>query len=227
MAEHQTGGSHYKDKAIQPLAYITANKLPFAEGNVIKYVTRHTDKNGAEDIEKARDYINHILTTTYGVVDQPKTRAVPSTKEIISASMEAGALSSLVSCLLQLNTKPRVVVSVGRGGAWAAAQVAYALKAELIIHPDVHVLGEQAHALGYKRKAVLFVDDIYDTGATFAKVQVAMPDIPRAALFYKPSGKAAAGSDCYFGVIYGRNSSYLDLPISQYQDLIGGADEHN
>lgn len=51
---------HYK-KAIQPIDYIQANDLGFEEGNVIKYITRHKEKNGADDIRKAIHYCNYIL----------------------------------------------------------------------------------------------------------------------------------------------------------------------
>ena len=57
----QVGGSHYKDKAIQPIEYIHANKLGFCEGNVIKYVTRWKDKNGIADLEKAKHYIELLI----------------------------------------------------------------------------------------------------------------------------------------------------------------------
>lgn len=57
----QVGGNHYKDKAIQPLEYIHANKLGFCEGNVIKYVTRWKDKNGIADLEKAKHYIELLI----------------------------------------------------------------------------------------------------------------------------------------------------------------------
>ena len=63
--EKQEGGSHYKDMIIQPVEYITANRLGFLEGNVIKYLTRHTAKNGAEDIRKAIHYCELILATRY------------------------------------------------------------------------------------------------------------------------------------------------------------------
>ena len=63
--EKQEGGSHYKDMIIQPVEYITANRLGFLEGNVIKYITRHTAKNGAEDIRKAIHYCELILATRY------------------------------------------------------------------------------------------------------------------------------------------------------------------
>jgi hypothetical protein len=50
--EVQMGGSHYKDKAIQPVEYIYANGIGYCEGNVIKYVTRYKDKNGIADLER-------------------------------------------------------------------------------------------------------------------------------------------------------------------------------
>lgn len=57
----QVGGTHYKDCAIQPIEYIHANKLGFAEGNVVKYITRWKAKNGLKDLEKARHYIDLLI----------------------------------------------------------------------------------------------------------------------------------------------------------------------
>ena len=57
----QVGGSHYKDKAIQPIEYIHANNLGFCAGNVIKYVTRYKDKNGVQDLEKAKHYLEMLI----------------------------------------------------------------------------------------------------------------------------------------------------------------------
>lgn len=57
----QPGGSHYKDKAIQPVQYIHANGLGFCEGNVVKYVSRWREKNGLEDLLKARHYIDLLI----------------------------------------------------------------------------------------------------------------------------------------------------------------------
>lgn len=62
----QHGGSHYKDKKIQPIEYITANNLDFCQGNIVKYVTRHKDKNGAEDVRKIIHYAQFILKFEYG-----------------------------------------------------------------------------------------------------------------------------------------------------------------
>ena len=64
--EHQEGGSHYKDMAIQPVEYIVKNKLSFLEGNVVKYISRHHAKGGAEDVRKAIHYCRLILELEYG-----------------------------------------------------------------------------------------------------------------------------------------------------------------
>ena len=64
--DKQPGGSHYKDQQIQPIEYTLANGLGFCEGNVIKYVTRHKEKNGKEDILKAIHYLEFILEFQYG-----------------------------------------------------------------------------------------------------------------------------------------------------------------
>jgi len=63
--DKQVSGNHYKDKGIQPIVYIRANNLGFCEGNVIKYVTRHKDKNGAADIKKAIHYLELLLELEY------------------------------------------------------------------------------------------------------------------------------------------------------------------
>ena len=62
----QIGGNHYTNKKIQPIDYIIENELPYCEGNVVKYVTRHKEKNGAEDIRKAIHYLRFILAADYG-----------------------------------------------------------------------------------------------------------------------------------------------------------------
>lgn len=65
--ETQVGGSHYKDCAIQPVEYITANKLKFLEGCVVKRVTRHDHPTGKgrQDIEKAIHELELILKFDY------------------------------------------------------------------------------------------------------------------------------------------------------------------
>ncbi|AJO79105.1 DUF3310 domain-containing protein [Pseudomonas sp. MRSN 12121] len=59
--EKQVSGSHYKALKIQPIEYIHANGIPFAEGSVIKYVTRWRDKGGIADLEKAKHFIELLI----------------------------------------------------------------------------------------------------------------------------------------------------------------------
>ncbi len=56
----QVGGEHYI-MPIQPIEFIVKNNLPYREANVIKYVCRHKNKNGKQDIEKAIHYLEMIL----------------------------------------------------------------------------------------------------------------------------------------------------------------------
>ncbi len=62
----QAGGNHYKNMAIQPVVFIQQNGMPYLDGCVIKYLARHRNKNGAEDIKKAIHYCQLILEMEYG-----------------------------------------------------------------------------------------------------------------------------------------------------------------
>ena len=59
--EKQVAGDHYKKLKIQPIEYIHANGIPFAEGCVIKYMTRWRDKGGIADLEKAKHFIELLI----------------------------------------------------------------------------------------------------------------------------------------------------------------------
>lgn len=52
----QIGGSHYRNKGIQPIELIVALNLNFIEGNIVKYITRYKEKNGVQDIMKCIHY---------------------------------------------------------------------------------------------------------------------------------------------------------------------------
>lgn len=58
--------NHYTQWKIEPITFIMQNELPFAVGNVIKYVMRYKAKNGLEDLKKARRYIDMIIEQEYG-----------------------------------------------------------------------------------------------------------------------------------------------------------------
>ena len=48
----QEGGGHYRNRGIQPIEYSEANNLGACQHSVVKYITRHQDKNGIEDLSK-------------------------------------------------------------------------------------------------------------------------------------------------------------------------------
>lgn len=59
--EKQVGGDHYRNMTIQPVEYILANGIPFVEGCVIKYVSRWRNKNGVDDLKKARHFLDMLI----------------------------------------------------------------------------------------------------------------------------------------------------------------------
>ena len=61
VLKQEVGGDHYKNMKIQPIEFIMANNLGFCEGNVVKYICRYQNKNGVEDLEKAKQYIDFLI----------------------------------------------------------------------------------------------------------------------------------------------------------------------
>jgi hypothetical protein len=59
--DEQIGGDHYQTYTIQPIEFLYRNNVPFIEGNIIKYVLRHKNKNGVEDLKKARHYVDMLI----------------------------------------------------------------------------------------------------------------------------------------------------------------------
>ena len=64
-SEQQIGGDHYKDMAIEPSEFIHRNDIGWLEGNAIKYICRHAQKHGEQDIEKAIHYLHLLLEWEY------------------------------------------------------------------------------------------------------------------------------------------------------------------
>jgi len=52
---------HHSGLGIEPLDYITANKMDFLQGNIIKYVTRFPFKGGVTDLIKAKKYLDLLI----------------------------------------------------------------------------------------------------------------------------------------------------------------------
>lgn len=57
----QVDGDHYTKMAIQPFEFSMANKLDPMQHTIIKYVTRFRDKNGVQDLEKAKHTIDLLI----------------------------------------------------------------------------------------------------------------------------------------------------------------------
>ena len=63
--DKQVGGNHYKQYAIQPTQFALANNLDYAQSNAIKYIVRHKDKNGVQDLDKAIHYVELLKAHHY------------------------------------------------------------------------------------------------------------------------------------------------------------------
>ena len=61
----QVGGKHYIKYKIQPSKFVVENKLLYPEGSVIKYILRHQDKGGKQDLLKAKHFIDMIIERDY------------------------------------------------------------------------------------------------------------------------------------------------------------------
>jgi len=53
--------NHYKQGSIEVIDFIKDQHFDYLEGNVIKYVSRYKNKNGMEDLLKARWYLNQLI----------------------------------------------------------------------------------------------------------------------------------------------------------------------
>ena len=57
---------HYdNDSTIDVIDFCNIYSLDFTEGNIIKYIVRYKLKNGVQDLEKARDYLDRLIEREY------------------------------------------------------------------------------------------------------------------------------------------------------------------
>lgn len=68
----QIGGAHYKGLTMEPLEFWERNQLPATVGTILKHVTRHADKNGRQDLEKAGDYIGKLIWWTFDAPEEDR-----------------------------------------------------------------------------------------------------------------------------------------------------------
>lgn len=60
--------AHYKNQGIEPIDlmrenFSTEEFAGFLQGNVLKYMLRYKDKNGVEDLKKAKTYLTWLIDT--------------------------------------------------------------------------------------------------------------------------------------------------------------------
>lgn len=69
--DKQIAGNHYK-LPIQPWDYIHSNNIGYLAGNIIKYVSRYKTKNGIQDLEKAKHYLEKLIEEELAVEQHGK-----------------------------------------------------------------------------------------------------------------------------------------------------------
>lgn len=94
---------HYQDTKLMDL--LIEKNVPFAEGNIMKYVYRWKEKDGLKDLYKARDYLNAVISheeLTQGIVGGKLVypslnirRTTDAYGPISGACMQAGLQSGL------------------------------------------------------------------------------------------------------------------------------------
>lgn len=109
----QIGGDHYKGSRIQHVEFVFANKIPYCEACALKYLTRHRKKNGRQDLEKARHYLQILLELDEG---RPRERLFISRDKITAYDY----------CVANemFDEKERQVVFLLNGYQWEESQAA-------------------------------------------------------------------------------------------------------
>lgn len=63
--DHQIGGEHYNNKKHDLAQFCIENNVPAGEFSVMKYVFRHKEKNGLEDLRKAQHWLEFLAYSIY------------------------------------------------------------------------------------------------------------------------------------------------------------------
>lgn len=69
MSDNVKSPDHYTKGGIETIDYIKAKLSPeefadYCKGNVLKYVSRESDKGGTEDLKKARVYLDWLIESS-------------------------------------------------------------------------------------------------------------------------------------------------------------------
>lgn len=87
----QEGGDHYKDTPIEPAQYVIANNMLWADGNVVKYASRHWNKGKHVDVKKIIHYAIMMLEAYYGITTQVSFSDETSLDDLPSEGDEHGS----------------------------------------------------------------------------------------------------------------------------------------
>lgn len=60
----QVGGAHYVS-GYQHVEFCQHHRIPWCESAALKYILRHRRKNGKEDLEKAKHYVEFVVAIDY------------------------------------------------------------------------------------------------------------------------------------------------------------------
>ena len=84
MANDLVNPNHYAAHKVSPIDLIEAYNLNFALGNTIKYVARHEEKDGTQDLLKGLWYLSRHLQTIGAITESKEIEETPEGKfEII------------------------------------------------------------------------------------------------------------------------------------------------
>lgn len=60
--DEQVGGTHYKTaQPYQHWDFVEKTNLPYMEAQIIKYISRHRNKNGPQDVQKAMHFTAKLM----------------------------------------------------------------------------------------------------------------------------------------------------------------------
>jgi len=144
---------HYKALSIEPIDFMWANMTKdelrgFFKGNITKYAYRKKGQD-LQDAQKIQTYARWLeLLYDPSQVD------------------EARALYKLISKVSEADFD--YVISVGRGGAYVAAKVAYAFDKPLYVMPTFEDLSSLDAS---KLVRSIYIDDIEDTSKTIEQAK--------------------------------------------------------
>lgn len=115
----QKGGDHYKNKSIQPIEYTMTNGWDACAHSILKHVSRHREKGGKLDIEKAIHYaeLREALVRPHNLPRAPGRRHIPMEKYVTQNGydgLEAIALHSLYTWVNFPDEKPEAQTTMNQ-----------------------------------------------------------------------------------------------------------------